>query len=162
MLHLLLKAKWKHITRTRDSHVNATVARWNRGAYGGEGLGDFGESVRELTMFADYRVPVVLRGLGVLRYSHSLAGTVARREPIPAGSLRELEIRSCTVQAVERLRHAIATRETKCGPGHEGEGRETRGEVTSVALDWLLWTKGESARDTEMHKLHHRTLTVFY
>ena len=38
----------------------------------GEGLGAF-RDIGALTMFADYRVPVVLRQMGLLRYSPSLA-----------------------------------------------------------------------------------------
>lgn len=45
------------------------------GAFDGRGLGKF-KDIAELTMFADYRVPVVLRKLGVLRYSRELAEMV--------------------------------------------------------------------------------------
>jgi Potential Queuosine, Q, salvage protein family len=50
------------------------------GAFQGRDLGRF-RDVAALTMFADYRVPVVLRGLGLLRYSDALAAHVraARR-----------------------------------------------------------------------------------
>jgi hypothetical protein len=41
------------------------------GAFGGKGLGCFSD-VAQLTMFADYRVPVVLRLMGLLRYSTEL------------------------------------------------------------------------------------------
>lgn len=45
------------------------------GALGGKGLGCF-EDISCLTTFADYRVPVVLRELGVLHYSDDLASKV--------------------------------------------------------------------------------------
>ena len=38
----------------------------------GQGLGHF-HDISALTMFADYRVPVVLRQMGILRYSQELA-----------------------------------------------------------------------------------------
>jgi hypothetical protein len=41
------------------------------GAFQGKGLGAF-HDIDDLTMFADYRVPVVLRNLEVLRYSSAL------------------------------------------------------------------------------------------
>lgn len=41
----------------------------------GEGLGSF-HDIGKLTMFADYRVPVVLRELGILKYSDLLAEKV--------------------------------------------------------------------------------------
>eukprot|EP00198_Chlamydomonas_reinhardtii_P003090 XP_001692426.1 predicted protein [Chlamydomonas reinhardtii] len=75
------------------------------GAFRGQGLGMFW-----LTMFADYRVPVVLRTMGVLRYSQQLEDKIQRREQIPAGSEEEVEIRACTVVAVEQLREAIAAK----------------------------------------------------
>lgn len=46
------------------------------GAFGGQGLGHFTD-IDQLTMFADYRVPVVLRELGVLQYSTELAQLVS-------------------------------------------------------------------------------------
>ena len=53
-----------------------------------------------LTMFADYRVPVVLRSMGVLKYDDALAAAVDSGDgTIAAGSVEEIEIRSCTVQA---------------------------------------------------------------
>jgi hypothetical protein len=41
----------------------------------GEGLGRF-DDISQLTMFADYRVPVVLRQMGILVYSSQLAQKV--------------------------------------------------------------------------------------
>ncbi len=41
----------------------------------GQGLGRF-EDISQLTMFADYRVPVVLRQMGILVYSDQLAHKV--------------------------------------------------------------------------------------
>jgi hypothetical protein len=41
------------------------------GAFGGKGLGCFAD-IDQLTMFADYRVPVVLRLMGLLQYSPEL------------------------------------------------------------------------------------------
>lgn len=45
------------------------------GAFGGVELGSF-RDIDQLTMFADYRVPVVLREMGVLQYSQELAQQV--------------------------------------------------------------------------------------
>jgi hypothetical protein len=47
------------------------------GAFRGQGLGRF-DDVSSLTMFADYRVPVVLRVMGVLDYSPELEAQVGR------------------------------------------------------------------------------------
>ena len=56
-----------------------------------------------------------------------------------------MELRAATVQAVERLRAAMARR-----------GRE----LPTAQVDWLLWQRGE--RTKEDLPPHHRTLTVFY
>lgn len=100
---------------------------------------------------ADYRVPVVLRELGVLEYAPELAAAVDARRELAAGGREEVEIRAATVEAVERLRAALAARLA-------AEGRA--GEVASVQIDWWLWEAGE--RDRARHRPHHRVLTVYY
>lgn len=52
-------------------------------------------------MFADYRVPTVLLSLGVLEYSPALHTSLTEREIIQSGSEQELEIRGCSIWAVE-------------------------------------------------------------
>ena len=46
---------------------------------------------------ADYRVPVVLRELGVLQYAPALAAAVDSRRELAPGSQEEVEIRAATV-----------------------------------------------------------------
>ena len=129
------------------------------GRFGGTGLGDFADSIKELTMFADYRVPVVLRNLGVLRYDENLSVKVDRAVgTIPAGSDEEVEIRACSVQAVERIRALL---EKRLEVEHELQPVAGLGPgLTSVAIDWYLWGVGEKDRDEGPP--HHRTITVFY
>ena len=133
------------------------------GRFGGEGLGAFRDSIGELTMFADYRVPVVLRQLGILKYSDAFASVVDEgRTLVPAGSADEIDTRACTVQAVECMKRALETRlaeeiELRAALG---SGEAAVPAVTSVALDWFLWTEGEKRRDDSPP--HHRTMTVFY
>ena len=57
----------------------------------GQGLGTF-DDIDQLTMFADYRVPVVLRELGILQYSSDLAFKV------------------CTIEALIHLFNATASK----------------------------------------------------
>ena len=119
------------------------------GAFRGQGLGAF-HDISQLTMFADYRVPVVLRELGVLRYAQQLAAAVDARQELAAGSAEELEIRAATVVAIERLRAAVTAKHGVADPA----------ALCSVALDWMLWERGERAR--QQHRPHHRTLTIYY
>merc|ERR1712139_122238 len=52
-------------------------------------------------MFADYRVPQILRAEGVLSYADDLARRIDAQEEIRAGSEEEVEIRSATVVACD-------------------------------------------------------------
>ncbi len=98
-----------------------------------------------LTAFADYKVPQVLRQLGILTYQPSLAERIGRMERLPAGSPAEIAIRAATVQACEHLVAAL---------------RVLGREATAAELDWRLWTLGQSLPgDAEPY---HRTVTIFY
>ncbi|KAL6761190.1 hypothetical protein V8C86DRAFT_2537458 [Haematococcus lacustris] len=79
------------------------------GALQGRGLAAF-HDIAALTMFADYRVPVVLRVLGVLDYSPELEALVQARQQLMPGSEQEVEIRAATVVAVEQMRRLLAAR----------------------------------------------------
>jgi len=120
------------------------------GAFGGRGLGDF-HDIDQLTMFADYRVPVTLAELGILSYSPELLRKIEDGEQLMPGSEMELEIRACTVAAVERLRDCLLERHR--------ELMQTGRPLNSVLLDWWLWEEGEKKRSEQKH---HRTLTIYY
>ena len=119
------------------------------GSFGGEGLGSFAD-IGSLTMFADYRVPVVLRTLGILRYAPALAAQLEARQELPAGCEAEVEIRCCCIAAVEALRTHLGA----------AAGRRNEPGPSSVTLDWHLWQIGESSRLTS--PAHHRTLSIYY
>ncbi len=114
------------------------------GAFGGRSWGEFSD-IDELTAFADYKVPQVLRHLGILRYSPELAERIDRREELPAGSPEEIEIRAHTIWAVELLKQEL-----------EQLGRSLR----SFEIDWLLWNLGQCEEFRQ--KPYHRTRTIFY
>ncbi len=114
------------------------------GAFGGQRWGEFSD-IDELTAFADYKVPQVLRHLGVLRYSSDLAERIDRREELPAGSAKEIEIRAHTIWAVELLKREF-----------EKLGRPLR----SFEIDWLLWNLGQNEEFRQ--RPYHRTRTIFY
>ncbi len=58
----------------------------------GKGLGAF-DDMHMLTMFADYRVPQMLRDAGVMVYSDKLAAIVDAGTELLAGSEEETQIR---------------------------------------------------------------------
>lgn len=114
------------------------------GAFGGAQWGEFTD-IEQLTAFADYKLPQVLRQLGILRYSSTLAEKIDRREELESGSEAEIEIRAHTIWAVELLKREM-----------EKLGRSLR----SFEIDWLLWNLGQRAEFRQ--KPYHRTRTIFY
>ncbi|KAL0332327.1 UNVERIFIED_CONTAM: Queuosine salvage protein [Sesamum calycinum] len=57
--------------------------------------------------FPDYIVPAVLQQLGVLKFSPSLANMIESNREISSGSEEEVELRACSVHAVEEIRELI-------------------------------------------------------
>lgn len=76
------------------------------GAFKGEGFGCFYD-IGQITIFADYIVPAVLRNLGVLKYSLALAKIIDSNNEVVSGSEEEVEIRACSVYAVEKMKDLI-------------------------------------------------------
>ncbi len=113
------------------------------GAFGGKDWGAL-QNLDQLTAFADYKLPQVLRHLGVLEYERTLAGRIDNQELIPQGSEEEIEIRAATVWACELLRRAMA--------GHDQT-------VTAAAIDQRLWLLGQESAQMQPY---HRTRTIFY
>lgn len=114
------------------------------GALGGRGLGAF-DDLDDLTTFADYRLPQLLRAEGAIRLAPDLADRIDAGDTLPAGGADEVEIRAATVVAVDALRAALASL-----------GRP----MSAVALDWRLWHRAEALRDRL--PAHHRVRTVAY
>ena len=101
----------------------------------------------QLTTFADYRVPQVLRHWGALTYSSELARKVDSL--IELNSDEEVSIRAGTVVCVDKL-----------VPMVNAMSKDMR--VTAVKLDWHLWQVGEKMNQQEKLLPHHRVNTIFY
>ena len=56
-----------------------------------------------LTMFADYRVPQILRQLDIFEYSEGLAEKIDKEVELAYSSKEEVEMRAATVIAVEHI-----------------------------------------------------------
>jgi hypothetical protein len=113
-------------------------------AFGGKGLGAL-TGLDQLTAFADYKLPQLLRYQGVMIYAPELAAQVDNYKEIAAGSEPEIEIRSATVWAVELIRRALAQH------GIERNASE---------IDYRLWS--ESQTPTPDMRPYHRTRTIYY
>jgi hypothetical protein len=114
-------------------------------AFDHEGWGRF-DDLGELTIFADNLVPHVLRVDGILSYDPDLAARIDRGDPLTVGSIEEVEIRAAALHTVELLK----------GQLHEAGHRH----ITSMALDYLLWNRGQDARYKAVPR--HRARGVFY
>ncbi|TAK25954.1 MAG: hypothetical protein EPO26_00990 [Chloroflexota bacterium] len=114
------------------------------GAFAGESWGRFTD-LDQLTAFADYKLPQVLRRMGILTYLPSLDEKIEARFLLPAGSREEVEIRAHTVWAVDRLARALNRRGNQIRP---------------FELDWWLWHEGQ--RLGPGARKYHRTRTINY
>ena len=114
------------------------------GAFKGKDWGSFTD-MDKITAFADYKLPQVLRHLGIMRYTESLTQKVDQKLMLEAGCPEEIEIRANTIQAVELIRQELAQK-----------GKAFR----SFEIDWLLWNLGQN--DEFRNKPYHKTLTIFY
>jgi hypothetical protein len=86
------------------------------------------DDLDRLTAFADNLVPHVLRVDGVLRLDPALTAAIEAEELLVHDSPEEVELRACTVQAVELLAAA-------CG-----------GRLSPAAIDVALWNRGRAPR----------------
>ena len=112
--------------------------------------------IEKLTMFADYRVPQCLVQLGVLEYREKLMVKLKRGELLENGSKEEVEIRACSIIAVERVKKELEIMMRTRGYEVDGE------RVNSVAIDFELWTFAKAQSNSMKDIPIHRTLSIFY
>lgn len=115
-----------------------------RAAFGGQDWGALSD-VDQLTIFADYKLPQLLRHCGVLEYHPALAERIDREELLEPGGEEEVQIRAATVWACELLRQTISA---------------AAGEpLTSADIDAQLWLLSQ---DTANMRPYHRVRTIYY
>ncbi len=112
-------------------------------AFGGQQWGKFADLER-LTIFADYKLPQVLRHYHVLEYDSTLAQRVDNQELLPMESEEEIEIRAATIWASEFLRKKM---------------QQQGYTMTAAEIDQRLWLIGQES--TQMRP-YHRTRTIYY
>jgi hypothetical protein len=99
----------------------------------------------ELTAFADYRLPQVLRELGILEYSTELAAKIDNNQLILKDSAEEIEIRCNTIAAIENAKDFLNSNYNL--------------RMNSASIDYLIWNM---SRTLQNMKPHHKTITIFY
>lgn len=109
----------------------------------GKGPGRFSD-LSELTAFADYKIPQILREMGILEYDDKLAGKIHEKSLIFPGCEEEVEIRAATIHAVELMKSAFLDNGLRC---------------TASQIDNLLW---DEAQRLVMKEPYHRTITTYY
>ena len=118
----------------------------------------FGEfvDVNSVTMFADYLVPRVLQFLDVIEYSNELQNTIKRGKLLPYGSALEVEIRGCSIWAVEQICEELRRmqKETIC----ENDGVV----INAILVDFFLWDYTKAHEDEVREFPMHKTRSIFY
>lgn len=101
--------------------------------------------VGELSGEADYKIPALLRKLGILVYDAELAEKVDTRVPIPADSPEEIEIRANMLHACDIICRGLKKRHIA---------------IDSVTLDGILWLQSQKKNPAD--KPYHLTMTTDY
>lgn len=103
------------------------------------------EDPENLTIFADYIVPVALRLFGITSYAADLEKRIGERRLIAKDSEEEVEIRAASIWACHLLTAAINSK------------RPPDRQVIEPVVDGRLWTHYH-----ETHWPHHLTVTTAY
>lgn len=121
---------------------------------GGMSPCDF-KDIHLITAFADYRVPQALAWLGVLQYDGALMEILKKDTILAYGEDKEVEIRGCTIHAVELLVKRVQEK-------MEGRDGFKGVKVNSIMMDHYLWDLRRS-QDARMKGIpFHRVRCIYY
>lgn len=91
---------------------------------------------------ADYKIPQVLRGLGILEYSDTLSNIVDNKVLIPEGSSYEVEIRASMLVVIDLIK------------------KELGNKVDAISINDFIWNIGQN-KNLKL-KPYHLTKTLSY
>lgn len=158
----------EHFPAFHDQHVfhGKTVRFYKRAqimtadlwaAFNGKEYGSF-DDIGHITIFPDYRIPQMLQSLNVLWYSPRLEAKIKNSEEIKSGENFEIEIRGCSIWAVELLKREMVRQHP-----------EARDKVNPVLIDFFLYDtckekEDEAEADASKNEMlpHHRTRSIWY
>lgn len=98
-------------------------------------------NIDQLTAFADYKLPQILRMFDILKYNNQLAEKIDNYILIPSGSKEEIEIRSATIWGIELIRQKLSN-------------------YTAAQIDNAIWLMSQTLSDKT--KPYHRTYSIYY
>jgi len=103
------------------------------------------ERIEELTACADYKLPFVLRRLGIFSYSDHLAKMIDKKIQIMKDSREEIEIRANTIWAVELIKQKV---------------KKKIAHADSIHVNDHIWMIGQKKLKND--KPYHLTKTTAY
>ncbi|KAK9703574.1 hypothetical protein K7432_010657 [Basidiobolus ranarum] len=121
----------------------------------GKGLGRF-DDIDEITMFADYRVPQALVYFNALEYSDHLLSLLNNQTPLPSGGRLEIEIRGCSIWAVECVRREIQQL-IQLNPDQLKYDK-----VNPILIDFYIWDYAKAHSDQLRQIPIHLTRSIYY
>ena len=110
----------------------------------GNGLGEL-KNIDAFTACADYKLPQILRKLGILEYTTTLAKKIDTKTEIVHNSSEEVELRANTIWAVELIKQDVKKR---------------RPQIMSFEVNDHLWLATQEKFPDD--KPYHRTRTTAY
>jgi len=110
--------------------------------FNGKGYGEF-KNFHELNAFADYKIPQILRKLGILEYDKELARKIDNKIMIEKDSEQEIEIRANMIWAIEIIKKSY-----------------NNPNMTSSDIDHYLWMLSQAKSPND--KPYHLTKTIYY
>lgn len=112
------------------------------------------ESLSDLTIFADYRVPQTLIAMGVIEPRPQLLTRLHRMEFLGAGSQQELELRAASIMGADMITENLKSLVDE--------------SVNALNTDFLLWSASKRGAEMPVELFtrewpnHHYTMTTDY
>jgi hypothetical protein len=94
--------------------------------------------------------------LGILKYSDELLNRLRSDPHLASGSELEVEIRACSIWAVELLRREM---EQQC---QTSETLDIDAPLNAITIDFYLWTFAKEHQQEMADIPIHKTRSVFY
>ncbi|KAK0634562.1 hypothetical protein B0T17DRAFT_611549 [Bombardia bombarda] len=115
----------------------------------GESHGEF-RDIDKITMFADYRVPQMLNGMGCLAFSPPLDVAIRAKKDLPCGGSWEMQLRGCSIWCVELIRREIVRNHPEA-------------KVNAILIDFFLYDTIKDIEAAGEESIpHHRTRSIWY